>query len=249
VVVNTAAGLGPSNAPPSATDDYSDLVLPRPGATPAPEESDIRERPEPSSRKFGGVELPPAEDGPKLELDLPSTGSGAIGHMHTLAAPGALAAPRGGGLTLATIAGKSTGGSGTPLLMDVTPRALGIETVGGWCEHVIRRNAPIPVEQTRFFTTAADGQTSVRVSVCQGESRTFTDNQRLGAVELTGLAPAPRGEAKILVTFMLDANGTLDVKAVDAATGRSQQIRVQLVGGHTADELEHMRRRQEATIA
>ena len=149
---------------------------------------------------------------------------------------------------MATLAAKGTG-NGPPLLMDVTPHSLGIETVGGFCEHLIKRNAPIPVEQTRFFTTAADGQTSVRVSVCQGESRAFADNQRLGTIELTGLAPAPRGETKILVTFMLDANGTLEVKAIDAATGRSQQIRVQLVGGHSADELERMRRRQEASIA
>jgi molecular chaperone DnaK len=134
------------------------------------------------------------------------------------------------------------------LLMDVTPHSLGIETVGGFCERVIKQNAPVPVEQTRMFTTARDGQDSVSVTVCQGESRTFIENQSLGVLQLLGLRPARRGEVRIEVTFMLDADGTLHVRAVDASTGRAQAIRVNLVGGFTQAELDALRKRQEGTL-
>jgi molecular chaperone DnaK len=134
------------------------------------------------------------------------------------------------------------------LLMDVTPHSLGIETVGGYCERVIKQNAPVPVEQTRMFTTARDGQDSVSVTVCQGESRTFAENQSLGVLHLTGLRPARRGEVRIEVTFMLDADGTLHVRAVDASTGRAQAIRVNLVGGFSAAEIDALRRKQERTL-
>jgi molecular chaperone DnaK len=118
-----------------------------------------------------------------------------------------------------------------PLLLDVTPLSLGIETVGGYCEHVIKRNAAIPVEQTRVFTTGQDGQTAVSVRICQGESRKLEENQALGVVELSGLRAAPRGEVKIGVTFVLDQDGTLGVTAKDLETGRSETVHVRLVGG------------------
>ena len=136
-----------------------------------------------------------------------------------------------------------------PVLMDVTPHTLGIETVGGFCERIIRRNAPIPIEQTRIFTTAQDDQDTVRVTVCQGELRTFADNQPLGELELTGLRPARRGEVRIEVTFMLDASGTLAVKATDMDTGKVQSIQINLLGGYDDDEMESMRARQEASLA
>jgi molecular chaperone DnaK len=135
-----------------------------------------------------------------------------------------------------------------PLLMDVTPHSLGIETVGGYCERIIKRNAPIPIEQTRVFSTAQDDQDTVRVTVCQGESRRFGDNQPLGEVELSGLRRARRGEIRIEVTFMLDASGTLDVKAADKATGTIQRIRINLLGGYDEDEMASMRARQEASF-
>jgi len=118
-----------------------------------------------------------------------------------------------------------------PLLLDVTPISLGIETVGGYCEHVIMRNAAIPVEQTRVFSTGQDAQTAVSVRICQGESRKLADNQELGAIELSGLRAAPRGAVGIAVTFVLDADGTLGVRARDVETGREQAVRINLVGG------------------
>ena len=135
-----------------------------------------------------------------------------------------------------------------PLLMDVTPHSLGIETVGGYAERIIKRNAPIPIEQTRIFTTAQDDQETVRVTVCQGESRRFPDNQPLGEIELSGLRRARRGEVRIEVTFMIDANGTLDVKATDVATGRRESIRINLLGGFDEEAMDAMRARQEATF-
>jgi molecular chaperone DnaK len=132
-----------------------------------------------------------------------------------------------------------------PILMDVTPLSLGIETVGGYTERVIRQNSPVPIEQTRMFTTAQDGQETVRVAVCQGESRVFSENQPLGELELTGIRAARRGVVKIQVTFMLDADGLLDVDARDEESGQRQSIRIRLVGGHGDDELEEMRARQE----
>ena len=81
--------------------------------------------------------------------------------------------------------------------MDVTPHSLGIETVGGYCQHLIRRNAPIPTEQSRVFTTANDNQDSVCIRICQGEQRVYENNQTLGEIELQGLRSAPRGEVKI----------------------------------------------------
>ncbi len=118
-----------------------------------------------------------------------------------------------------------------PLLLDVTPLSLGVETVGGYCEHVIKRNAAIPVEQTLVFSTGQDGQTEVRVRICQGESRRLSENQELGAIELTGLRAAERGTLSIGVTFALDADGTLGVRARDLETGREQAVRINLVGG------------------
>jgi len=133
---------------------------------------------------------------------------------------------------------------GAPLLLDVTPHTLGIETVGGYCEQVIERNAPIPTEQTRVFSTSQDDQVVVRMRVCQGEARKIDDNQVLGHLELLGLPKAPRGDVRIGVTFMLDANGTLQARAKDKATGKEQRIRINLVGALADDEIKQMQQRQ-----
>lgn len=132
-----------------------------------------------------------------------------------------------------------------PLLMDVTPHSLGLETAGGFCQHLIRRNAPIPTEQSRIFTTASDGQESVILKICQGESKSYPENQPLGIIELLGLRRAPRGAVKIAVTFMIDASGVLDVSAVDVATGTQQSIRINLLGGADDRAIAEMQARQQ----
>src|SRR5690606_26178665 len=131
-----------------------------------------------------------------------------------------------------------------PLLLDVTPHTLGVETVGGYCEPVIARNAAIPVEQTRVFTTGQDDQEGVVVRIVQGESRRMSENQPLGEVELSGLRPAPRGAVKIGVTFVMDADGTLGVFAKDLETGRAESVRVSLLGGLSEEEIRAMAERQ-----
>jgi molecular chaperone DnaK len=131
--------------------------------------------------------------------------------------------------------------SRAPLLLDVTPHTLNVETVDGFCEPLIERNAPIPTEQTRIFTTSQDQQSMVSVRVSQGESRRTEDNQVLGHIELVGLRKAPRGELQIAVTFVIDADGTLSARALDQATTRSQELRVRLTGAIEPAELERMR--------
>jgi molecular chaperone DnaK len=128
-----------------------------------------------------------------------------------------------------------------PLLLDVTPHTLSVETVHGYCEALIERNAPIPTEQTRIFTTSQDQQSTVSVRVSQGESRHTDDNHVLGQIELAPLRRAPRGEVQIAVTFVIDADGTLSARAVDETTGRSQELRVRLTGAIEPAELERMR--------
>jgi molecular chaperone DnaK len=132
-----------------------------------------------------------------------------------------------------------------PLLLDVTPQSLGVEMVNGFCESVIKRNAAIPVEQTRVFTTGSDDQEVVLVRVVQGESRRIEENQALGQIELTGLRRARRGAVKIGVTFVMSTDGTLGVKAADLETGREQAIRVQLVGAVSDAEVAAMTARQQ----
>ena len=136
-----------------------------------------------------------------------------------------------------------------PLLMDVTPLSLGLETVGGYCQHLIRRNTPIPTEQSRIFSTAQDGQLEVHVRICQGDARAYGENQALGDVLLTGLRDAPRGGVRIEVTFILDASGTLDVRAVDVETGVQQATRINLLGGVSEDEIRSMQARQSVALA
>ena len=120
-------------------------------------------------------------------------------------------------------------GPATPLLVDVTPLTLTVETVQGFCDPVIGRNSPVPCERSRTFVTAADNQTTVRVRVAQGESKLFRENTLLGEVELSGLRPAPRGQVKIDVLFGLDTDGILNVRAVDVATGHEARVTVRLV--------------------
>ena len=130
------------------------------------------------------------------------------------------------------------------ILLDVTPRALGIAVTGGFAERIIERNVPVPVEQTRIFSTSSDNQISVRIQVCQGESRRFEENVPLGELELTGLPPGRRGEVSIEVTFKVDTNGILRVRARDAVTGTIREAAVSVRGAMSESEVQEAAERQ-----
>ena len=112
------------------------------------------------------------------------------------------------------------------LLLDVTPLSLGIETLGGVCTKIIDRNTTIPVKKSQVFSTAADGQSSVTIHVLQGEREMASGNTTLGMFNLDGIAPAPRGVPQIEVTFDIDANGIVNVSAMDKGTGKEQHITI-----------------------
>ena len=133
----------------------------------------------------------------------------------------------------------------SPVVLDVTPRGLGVGTVAGYCEELIRRNARVPTEIRKLFTTSRDGQESVRIIVCQGESRRLDSNVVLGDLMLQGITPQPRGEVTIEVTFMLDASGILQVRARDAQTGREQRASLDLVGAMPQQEVAASRERMQ----
>ena len=124
-----------------------------------------------------------------------------------------------------------------PVVLEVTPRSLGIGTVAGFCEELIRRNARVPTEIKKLFTTSRDRQDVVRIVVCQGESRRLDNNTVIGDLVLQNLPPRPRGETSIEVTFMLDASGILQVHARDALTGAEQRATLDLVGGVPSGEV------------
>jgi molecular chaperone DnaK len=126
------------------------------------------------------------------------------------------------------------------LLLDVTPLSLGIETLGGVFTRLINRNTTIPTKKSQVFSTAADGQTQVQISVYQGERELVRDNKQLGTFNLTGIPPAPRGVPQVEVTFDIDANGIVNVSAKDKATNKDQSITIVASSGLNKDEIENM---------
>jgi molecular chaperone DnaK len=119
----------------------------------------------------------------------------------------------------------------SPVVLEVTPRGLGIGTVAGYCEELIRRNSRVPAETKKIFTTSRDSQNLVRIVICQGESRRLDNNIVIGDLVLQNLPPRPRGETAIEVTFMLDASGILQVRARDTQTNAEQRASLDLLGG------------------
>jgi molecular chaperone DnaK len=132
------------------------------------------------------------------------------------------------------------------LLLDVTPLSLGVETLGGVMTKLIERNTTIPTSRSQVFSTAADNQTSVEVHVLQGEREMARDNRTLGRFHLDGIPPAQRGTPQIEVTYDLDANGILNVKAQDKGTGREQSVTITASSTLGKEEVERMVKEAEA---
>ena len=142
--------------------------------------------------------------------------------------------------------GVLTGDVKDVLLLDVTPLSLGIETMGGVMTKLIESNTTIPTKKSQVFSTAADNQPSVEIHVLQGERSMSSDNKTIGRFHLDGIPPAQRGTPQIEVTFDIDANGIIKVSALDKATNKSQDIRIEASSGLTEEEIEKMKKEAEA---
>jgi len=131
------------------------------------------------------------------------------------------------------------------LLLDVTPLSLGIETMGGVFTKLIEANTTIPTKKSQVFSTAVDNQPSVEIHVLQGERAMAKDNRTIGRFHLDGIPPSMRGVPQIEVTFDIDANGIINVSAVDKGTDKKQTIRIEASSGLSKEEIENMRKEAE----
>ena len=121
-----------------------------------------------------------------------------------------------------------------PVLMDVNPATLAIHTAGGFTERLLDKNAPIPIERTRVFTTSRDNQTRVEIDCCRGENRRYVENEPLGTLVLENLPAKPRGDLQIEVSFRVDSDGILHVRAADQTSGAQQEAHLEVFGAPTA---------------
>lgn len=145
--------------------------------------------------------------------------------------------------------GVLTGDVNDIVLLDVTPLSLGIETLGGVCTVLIPRNTTIPTSKSQVFSTAADNQPAVDIHILQGERSMASDNKTLGRFELTNIPPAPRGVPQIEVTFDIDANGIVNVKAKDLGTNKEQSITITASTNLSDEEIDKMVKEAEANKA
>jgi molecular chaperone DnaK len=252
------AFAAPPPAPPTAQRTIMGLPkIPVPKPPVAVEQDEpFGELPPPmieESADFGSLEFdlpPPAAPSPSRGERSDSMPEVLFGSF-----PGEAAAPAAPSRVLDTIAGEEEAaapaededrrsyavptakGAVSTLLLDVTPRALGVATAGGFCDPIIERNAPIPIEQSRLFSTSTENQTEVLIDVYQGESRRVEENAKLGNVVLGGLRPTARGEIKIRVTFEIDTDGILRVSARNEETGEAQRTKINLTGGLSDDQV------------
>ena len=132
------------------------------------------------------------------------------------------------------------------LVLDATPLSLGVETMGNVMTVLIARNTTIPTSKSETFSTAADNQSAVTINVLQGERPMSKDNRLLGTFNLEGIAPAPRGQPQIEVTFNIDVNGILNVSAKDKGTNKESKVTIQNSGGLSKEEVEKMKREAES---
>ena len=204
--------------------------------------------PMPARRSNAPPDLAPRGESPRISLEPPSAQLGAIvaggDFFPSFESPPVGAQPAVSEAAFARGSAIETADN-APLLIDVTPMSLRIETVGGYSDVLIGANSPVPCEKARTFLTASDNQTVVFIRVAQGESARFAENTRLGELELSGLKPGRRGEVKILVTFELDADGILNVRAKDKDTDRETKATMRLLGTSSDDaDVDAMAQRQ-----
>jgi molecular chaperone DnaK len=161
--------------------------------------------------------------------------SGAITEGTGMGAANAVPPPGISPLVLGRV--KTGSGSGPikrPILLDVNPASLSIQTAGGFTEQLLTKNSPIPIERSRVFTTARDNQTRVEIDCCRGEAKRYSDNEPLGTLVLDKLPAKPRGDLKIEVAFRVDSDGILHVRASDSDSGMRQEVHLQVFGAPEA---------------
>ena len=235
--------------PPSPTDNRAPSQEPAHQIKPEPskpqlEPSAATAAAEPQKRTETPAAIPKKPISFFDDLEGPPPGNSTALGMPAMKAPSEIFETASQALTTADLGGSSAFSPNTgPQVFDVTPHSLALRTVGGFCEPVMQRNQRVPARKSRTFSTSKDNQETVRIQVCQGESRRFEDNEILGDLVLNGLPARKRGEVTIEVTFGVNAGGLLSVHAVDTGTGIQQQANLELRGALSPEQIEASKER------